>query len=328
MALGKTATLEEISRTVSKEIEIFRREYRGNFATDAPFLEPVLSYIVQTDGKYIRPIIFFLSQGLISTPRIDSVKIPVLLELVHTASLLHDDVVDRSPVRRGRKTINTVWDNKISVLTGDYLLARVLSLIDEINSSDVLRIVSRLVTHMSRGELRQALDGNIDRMDEENYIQIIYEKTAGLFEAACELAGIAANGSEDEIERLRLLGKYFGIIFQIRDDILDFTGYPKEMGKPVGQDLGDGKMTLPFIVAMRRASGVERREVAARLRRGSKADIDWIYELIKRYDGVEGAQKRARRFVESAIDVLFKFNPSVYRESMEKLIYLDLERVG
>ena len=248
---------KEIIKLISKELELFEEEYRQQFRTESFVIQPLLDYLIVTKGKWFRPILFFLSQGLINRPKSESVRIAVLLELLHAATLIHDDVVDSSPERRGRKTLNEKWGDKVSVLTGDFLLAKVLKLGVESRWPEVLGVISRVVTKMADCELRQVIQPPEEDQTPESYFRVIQDKTAGFFAAASELGGIVAGADSVENERLIFIGDYFGMAFQIRDDILDLSGSCGQMGKPVRQDTYNGKITLPLIFALEKASIAE-----------------------------------------------------------------------
>ena len=312
--------------SIAKELELFEKEYSLQLDSEKAFLQPLFYYIKQQRGKWLRPALFFLSQGLVDSPRPTTVQIAVLIELLHLATLLHDDVVDHSLVRRGKKTLNAVWNERISVLMGDYLLARVLSLGVEARRPEILEIISRVVVEMGEGELWEVLEGkNID-IPVEEYLRAIYQKTAVFFGAVCELGGLVISASFSEKERLRQFGEAFGMAFQIRDDILDFSGSAEFMGKPVGQDIDNGKITLPLIFALEKISPKGKKDISQRLKRKTEKDRRWIEEFVKERNGIRKSQEKAVVFTEKSIEILKTFPHSIYRESMEKLVTEDLER--
>ncbi len=317
----------KISDPVRTELELFEKEYECQFQPNSDFLIPLLKYTHKEKGKRIRPILFFLTQGLIDKPNSESVRIAVLLELLHTATLIHDDVVDHSLMRRGRKTPNAMWGNKVAVLLGDYLLAKVLALGVQTRWKDVLKIIAQVVMDMGKGELRQVVIGTTTQVDEKEYYRIIKGKTAALFQATCELAGLVANGTPKERSQLNRLGEYFGLSFQIRDDILDLTGQSKLMGKPAGQDIDNSKVTLPIILALKHASETEKKQFFKKFLDEKEKDAKWIFEFIDCKKGVQRAQIQSEQYANKAIDILSTFQSSIYRESIEKLVKHDLVRV-
>jgi len=319
--------LKEIISSISEEIELFEKAYLFQFQSDRDFLRPLLNYIGKKRGKRLRPILFFLSQGLVRKPDPNSIPIAVLLELLHTATLVHDDIVDNAAVRRGEKTVNALWGDRVSVLVGDYLLAKVLALGVQSCWKGVLDVVSRVVMDMGRCELRQSLSPENREMREKAYFQLIQEKTAGLFAASCELGGLIVPVSLEEKKWLNHFGDYFGMVFQIRDDILDVSGHAEKMGKPVGQDVFNGKATLPLILALEEISEEERQNVITMLKLSKEGDGKWIAEFIKKNSGLEKAQERAEDLTQKALAILKNFKSSVYRDSMERLVMHNLERV-
>ena len=321
-------SLKKMIRPVAKELELFEKEYLYQLSSDTDFLRPLLKYVQGGKGKRLRPVLFFLSQGLIAQPNPESVKIAALLELLHTATLIHDDVVDDSAERRGKKTLNMVWGNHISILFGDYLLAKVLILGVQSDWREALEIIAKVSMNMGKGELRQTIQGIEKKFSGDEYFRIIREKTAYLFMAACELAAVVVKTTEKERARLCQLGENFGMAFQIRDDILDFSGHSDEMGKPMGQDMSNGKVTLPLIMAFEDAAEGDRRRVMQKFIRNTEDDREWIQEFVKKKGGIGKAQEKARNFVEHAREALMTFEPSIYRESLEELMTFDLERMG
>jgi len=321
-------TLEEVSNIITNELDCFEKEYLGQFQTDNTFLQPLLNHIGQLRGKRLRPILFFLSQGLFDQPNLKSTQIAVLLELLHTASLVHDDVVDGSSIRRGRRTLNAIWGDRVSVLVGDYLLAKVLSLGVEVSWKGVLDTISRVVLDMGQGEIQQIMGGRVEGMTVEEYFRVVKQKTAGLIAAACELGGRVMDAPSSERRQLSRFGEYFGTAFQIRDDILDLSGVVYLMGKPVGQDFSNGRVTLPILLALDGSSDEEKERVFKKLENSTESDGKWIREFVEKRGGILRAQERAAFFSKKAVDVLELFKPSIYREGLERLVMYDLKRVG
>ena len=328
MCVFESQTLEKIAGPVSDELDLFEKEYLDHLRSDADFLQPLLDHVGKGRGKRLRPLVFFLSQGLISRPNRKSTPIAVLLELLHTATLIHDDVVDGSAERRGRQSMNAIWGNRVSVLLGDYLMAKVLALGVAAPWEGILRIISTAVTDMGRGELRQILEDADKKISMDAYFQIIQGKTAGLFRAAAELGGLVVQAGVDQRNRLCRLGEAFGMAFQIRDDILDFAGHARHMGKPIGQDVSNGKMTLPLILAMEGISEEVKQGIVQRLSKDSKAEAEWIGRFVKEHQGIERAHEKARMFAKEAEEILATFNASVYRTAWGELVTHELERSG
>jgi octaprenyl-diphosphate synthase len=271
-------------------------------------------------GKRLRPIVFFLVQGLFSKPDERSLEIAVLIELLHTATLIHDDVIDGSMERRGSDTLNAVWGDRISVLMGDLLLAKVLQLGVRSPWPGVLETIAPVVHSMVTAELRHEMEPPDGHQSEAFYFRIISDKTAGLFSAAAILGGIVKEASEDRIERLRLLGSLYGTAFQIRDDILDVTGSPDIMGKPRGQDALNGRWTLPLLMARKQAGVRERKALSERMGTKKPQDSAWIHDFIIRHQGVPEALRKCDHIVKDAVEILRGFDDSIYRKSLMALL--------
>lgn len=326
MYLSADTSFSRFTHSIHEEIAAFEKAYSEQLQPEAPFLGELISHIGKGRGKRLRPILFFLSQGLVSRPSVGTARIAVLLELLHTATLIHDDVLDNSSDRRGFPTLNALWGERVSILMGDYLFAKVLQLGVDTDRPEILRIIARAVKDMGRGELWQTLKGNDEGLTPEEYYDLIRDKTAGLFSAACELGGIAAGADPDQIERLRLIGEGFGLAFQIRDDVLDLTGIEERLGKPVGQDVTNGKMTLPCILALQDADEDERGIIMDHFKKASNESVRCIVQFIKEREGVEKALEEARRWIAGVNDRIESFSPSVYRESLKELVLFGLRR--
>ncbi|MFC1502230.1 polyprenyl synthetase family protein [bacterium] len=320
--------IETISECISQELDLFEKAYKEEFQRGDAVLLPVLEYVGKEKGKCIRPSLFFLCQGLINKPKLTSIPVAVLLELLHIATLVHDDVVDQSVTRRGKDTLNALWGDNVSVLLGDYLLAKVLALGVSVPWTSVLSVISRAVMGMGKEELRQVLETPEKKFTITNYLRNIHGKTAGFMSASSELGGIVMEADNTVIVQLRRLGTAFGMAFQIRDDILDITGSEDILGKPVGQDMANGKITLPLILALEQVPTEEKEKVLQRQSAPKSKNGMWIREFIERYNGVQLAQQKAEIFINKALQILMTFPSSVYRDALQKIIVHDLERMG
>jgi octaprenyl-diphosphate synthase len=312
---------------IQQELELFEKEYKKQFMVDDATMQPILDYIAQKSGKRIRPVLFFLSQGLLGKPVSESVLLAVMIELLHTASLIHDDVVDSSQQRRGADTLNAVWDNKISVLLGDYLLAKVLQIGVSLQYEGVMDLLSDVVIRMGKGELQHIIKNEDESLSVQEYLSIVRNKTAGLFSAACVLGGMAVSASPVQKKRFNHLGKSIGISFQIRDDILDLNGSLRQMGKPAGQDLFNGTITLPLICAVQEARARGETIRYSDIKSQFLMEENWLFKFLDRFKGIEMAQRQAKQFTDEALRILQQFKPSIYREALEELIHYDRVRV-
>lgn len=304
----------------------FDRAYAAHFETHLSFLEPLLTHVHRSRGKRLRPLLHFLVQGLICGCVDENVLTAVLLELLHTASLIHDDVVDEADIRRGRDTVNTRWGNKVAVLTGDYLFADILSLGVEAGGNGVISIVARTARQMGSGELRQTLLSGTSLPNRNAYFKDIEDKTASLYAAAAEMGALLAHASAEEKQRATEFGRRFGLLFQIRDDILDFTGDDSQLGKPVLQDVRDGKATLPLILAAQHANAETLRRIETALNRCDETDVSWVQDFVEEHSGIAAAQAEAASQARQAVALLDDFGPSQYKQLLVKLVLADLER--
>lgn len=273
-------------------------------------------------GKRLRPILFFLCQGMIDTPRPNSVNTAVMIELVHTASLLHDDVIDESHRRRGEKTLNAVLGNHFSVLMGDYLIARMMTMGQELKNGG-MHVLSHAILTMTHAEIKQALCENTC-MEEDVYMDIIRGKTGALFQAATDLAASTVNAGKDVQLQLRKLGLQFGLSFQIQDDILDYTGSSGTLGKPVHHDLLKGQFTLPVILAFEELSAEERMTLFQQLGNNELSYKHFIGLVRNR--GIEKTKNCLLKYSRQACNILQQFPESPYRTALENLFQFNMER--
>ena len=313
-------------RPVHNELSLFESELRAALEVEDVSIKPLFMPLLKDRGKRLRPIFFFLVQGLFSKPDKRSVDVAVLIELLHTATLIHDDVIDCSTERRGGTTLNALWGDRISVLMGDFLLARVLQIGIHSRWPRVLETITPVVLSMVTAELRHEKEPPAEAMSEAFYFRVIKDKTAGLFSAAAVLAGIVKDASHDRIEILSRLGELYGIAFQIRDDILDVTGSPDRMGKPSGQDVLNGRWTLPLLMAWQNASQSERKELFKKMDSKGPDDIAWIRTFIIRHQGATHALRKCEDIVSQAIGLLNGFDPSIYKEALMSLLNHVTER--
>jgi len=317
----------EITGLVQDELNRFEQAFQEQFQSRHAFLQPILDYLCWEKGKRMRPLLFFLSQGMIDKPSSDKVHLAVMLELTHMASLIHDDVIDESIRRRGKQTLNSIWGNQISVLLGDYFFSKVMSLAVQEGHQDMLKTISTAVVEMGRGELRQAIDADPGQLNVNTYLTIIEEKTASLFGASCVLGGLSVSASQSQIQKLEIIGRRFGMAYQIRDDMLDFSGESDETGKPINQDLLNGKMSAPLIFALEHCPD-QKKKVYEKLQQGSVSACEWLMQFIQETGGNEKARLKMQAITQEAIDQLITFPESSFRAALEKLLIFDMERVS
>ena len=309
-------SLSDIRQPVEGELKEFRRYFRKAMRSNVGILDKVTRYVLRQKGKEIRPILVLLSAKLCGGITESSYRAAALVELLHTATLVHDDVVDDAERRRGVFSINALWKNKIAVLLGDFLLSRGLLLALDHEEYDLLHTVSDAVRRMSEGELLQIEKARKMDIDEEIYFRIISDKTASLI-AACMVAGaVSADADADTQAKVRTIGEQLGLAFQIRDDLFDYGTV--DVGKPLGLDLQEKKMTLPLIASLQRAEASERKRILKIVRKKKKRsrDITEVGEFVKKHGGLAYARSKMESLAADAAESLSNFPPSDARDAL------------
>lgn len=320
-------TIEQIRQPVAEEFRLFERSFEQALQTDNTLLKEVLSVVLARRGKQLRPLLVLLSAKLCHGINEKTIQTAVALELLHTASLIHDDVVDGSDTRRGLPSVNARWNNKIAVLVGDYLLAKVINILSEIRNVKILNIVSDMGRALSKGELLQLHSKDDMWITEKDYFRIIEHKTARLFAACCE-AGAASSGATMKQETaLSCFGEELGICFQMQDDILDYSD-SEELGKPTMSDIRDGKVTLPLLISLNRAPKQEAQRIIALTQQdfSLKTEND-IKSFVLRYDGIRYAQQRMREHQQTALSALTAFRENLTTNALTLLLEHTVNRV-
>jgi len=275
-------------------------------------------YIMRQRGKRVRPALVFLAAGACGTIGERSFIAAAMVELLHTATLVHDDVVDQADMRRGVASINAVWKNKVAVLVGDYFLSRGLLIAVNSGEFDYLRVTSDAVRRMSEGELLQMQKSRQKTIDEETYFRIISDKTASLISTCCAVGAISATDDEAKRAALTQYGELVGLAFQIRDDVLDYTSRTFILGKPVGNDIREGKVTLPLIYAMAKADSSDAKKILGivKSKRADRKDVARVIDFVERNGGISAAQERAEALKQQAVSQLEGFAPSIYQSAL------------
>jgi octaprenyl-diphosphate synthase len=319
--------LSDISKPIDRFIPAFEAVLREQMKSNVLLLDTVVRYIVKQRGKRIRPMLVLLSAAVCGEVGQRTYVGASMIEILHTASLVHDDVVDESSERRGMASINAVWKNKIAVLAGDYLLSRGLLIACNNEEFDFLRITSGAVKRMSEGELLQIQKSRQLDIDEETYFRIIGDKTASLISSCCEIGAASASNDTAHRAALREYGELVGCAFQIKDDIFDYTSTGSLIGKPVGNDVKEKKLTLPLIHAFGKAPKKEAKEILKIIKGNpQKADIRAIVSFVERYDGIHYAAQRAQELVERAKQTLTMFADSPAKQALTNFADFALER--
>ncbi len=319
-------SLAAIKQPVEKELIAFEKHFRNAMRSKVALLDKIMYYIVRRKGKQMRPLFVFLSAAVFHKPGESCFRAASLVELLHTATLVHDDVVDDAFQRRGFFSINALWKNKVAVLVGDYLLSRGLLLALENKEFRLLEIVSQAVREMSEGELLQMEKARKLDIEEAVYYDIIRQKTASLIASCCAAGAASVIDNEETIEKMRLFGEKIGIAFQIRDDLFDFGD--QEVGKPRGIDLKEKKLTLPVIYALDNAEPALRKQIIRKIRKNhnEKDKVQEVIAFVKESGGLDYAREAMNKYRQDAFDILYTLPDNPARQSLEQLVRYVTER--
>lgn len=305
----------------------FEHRFRDAMRSRTPLLDRIMHYIVKRKGKQMRPMFVFHTAGMCGRITDSTYTGAALIELLHTATLVHDDVVDDSLQRRDFFSINALWKNKIAVLVGDYLLSRGLLIAVERREHDILEIVSQAVKMMSEGELLQLEKARRLDVNEQIYYDIIRQKTASLIASCCAVGAKSSGADVQAVEQMRLFGELAGQAFQIKDDLFEFEKN-LNTGKPTGIDIKDSKMTLPLIHALSNTSSSEKRRIIRLIKssRQHPEDVAQVIKFVNESGGLKYAAEMMHKFRDRALEILKRFSQSVYRQSLEQLVIFSTER--
>lgn len=318
--------VDQIKQPIAGEIEAFEMKFKTSMKSDVPLLNRITHYIVKSKGKQMRPMFVFFAAKLCGGITESTHRAAALVELLHTATLVHDDVVDNAYERRGFFSINALWKNKIAVLVGDFLLAKGLLLSVNNDEFGLLKILVDAIRQMSEGELLQM--EKVRRMDinEDLYFDVIRQKTASLIASCCACGAASAGADEQTIEKMRLFGEMVGLAFQIKDDTFDFG--TDGVGKPLGIDIKEKKVTLPLIYALNTV-GATRRKQIINLVKNHKDDpkkIQEVIDFVNEHDGIHHANQKMMEYQNAAFDILYQFEKSEARDGLEQLVKYTTER--
>lgn len=318
--------LKEIQAPIAHEMAEFEKKFRDSMKSKVQLLDKIMTYIVKRKGKQMRPMFVFLSCGVAGEINESTYRGAALIELLHTATLVHDDVVDDANYRRGFFSINALWKNKIAVLVGDYLLSRGLLLSVEHGDHELLKIVSNAVKEMSEGELLQMEKARKLDIDEDVYYDIIRQKTASLIASCCAVGASSSGADVATVEKMRLFGEKVGMAFQIKDDLFDYG--TAEIGKPLGIDIKEKKMTLPLIYALRNAGLIEKKKVIFIIKHQSHKNkkVREVIEFVKGSGGLDYAQEVMEKYYNEALAILQSFKDSTFKNSLNDLVQFTIMR--
>lgn len=322
------STIKEIQQPIAEEMEKFESWFRDSMRSRVSLLDNIMHYIIKRKGKQMRPMFVFLSSKMFA-PTTNSTYIAAsMIELLHTATLVHDDVVDDSSKRRGFWSINAIWKNKIAVLVGDYLLSKGLLLAVDNKEFELLQIMSNSVREMSEGELLQIEKARRLDITEEIYFDIIRQKTATLIAACCAAGASSAKATKENIEKMRLFGEYTGIAFQIKDDLFDYGSDGETIGKPTGIDIKEKKMTLPLIYALNKASWLEKRKIIYIIKNQNQntKKVKEVIDFVITSGGLAYAQKAMLEYKNKALEILNQFEQNDANKALAQLVIYTTER--
>jgi len=318
--------LKDIQSPVASEMAEFEKKFRQSMKSKVMLLDKIMGYIVKRKGKQMRPLFVFLSAGSVGKISEATYRGASLIELLHTATLVHDDVVDDSHYRRGFFSINALWKNKIAVLVGDFLLSRGLILSMDNGDHDLLRITTHAVKEMSEGELLQMEKARKLDINEEIYYEVIRAKTASLITSCCRVGAASAGADEETVAKMGEFGENVGMAFQIKDDLFDYGAF--EIGKPTGIDIREKKMTLPLIHALSKATKSEVRRIKKLVKKSESKPkvVNEVIAFVKNSGGIEYATTVMESYHQKAKDILASLPESQYRSSLEDLVQFTIER--
>jgi len=318
--------MELAKKVISKELALFEVHFREAMKSRVALLDRIMQYIVRRKGKQLRPMFVLLSAKLGGEINDASYRAASLVELLHTATLVHDDVVDEASERRGFFSINALWKNKIAVLVGDYLLSKGLLLSLDNKDHRVLQLLSTAVRLMSEGELLQLEKSRKLNLDESIYYEIIGGKTASLLASSCAAGASTTFENDDDIEKMRLFGEKIGMAFQIKDDLFDYSS--EAIGKPTGNDIKEKKLTLPLIYTLNNCDAALRKKIIYIIKNQNtqKDKVDFVLDAVENFGGIAYATKKMFAFRDEALEILHSFPTSDVREALEELVRYTTDR--
>jgi len=315
--------LKQIQKPIFNEMNGFRSMLRSSISSDNILIDKVVNYILKRKGKQIRPLFVFLSAGLSGTISNSTYRAAILIEILHTATLIHDDVVDESNYRRGFFSVNALWKSKYSVLIGDYLLSKGLELSVNNNDFKFLGILSEAVKNMSEGEITQLKKSKTLNINEKDYFKIINQKTASLFSSCCEMGSLSSGANKKNVLLMREFGSLVGQAFQIRDDLFGYLSH--DIGKPSLNDFKQRKMTLPLIYALSKSNSFEKREILKNIK--DFKSVKKIISFVKEKNGIAYSENTMNAMIIKSKKILNSFPDSLYKESINNLLDYTINRV-
>jgi len=318
--------MELVKQVIGQELDLFEKKFSDSVKGSNPLLDRIMRFIIRRKGKQMRPMFVFLSAKIAGDIKDKTYRAASLIELLHTATLVHDDVVDNAMLRRGFFSINALWKNKIAVLVGDYLLAKGLLLSLDNDDFEILKITSRAVKEMSEGELLQMEKARKLDIKEDIYFEIIRAKTASLLSSACSAGAYSATDDLKVSEHFRLFGEKVGIAFQIKDDLFDYG--QDNVGKPTGIDIKEKKMTLPLIYTLNNADAATKRKIIyiVKNQNTDRKKVEEVIDIVNKSGGIEYAAQKMNQYKEEALTLLRQYPQTPQRDAMESLVNYAIDR--
>ena len=322
--------LKYITEPIFDDIKLFEKEFRNALRSEVRMINMIGKYILRHKGKHIRPILTILSSRLCGQPTLNSYKAAAMIELLHVATLIHDDVVDDANQRRGFPSINRMWKNKVAILMGDFIFSKTLINMIGLKDFSALELIASTAEKLAAGEILQIEKSLTKSMNEKSYYDMIYQKTASLVSTSCELGAITSSGKDKDREAMINYGTKLGMAFQVKDDLFDILGHEKETGKDMGADVKKNLVTLPLIHAYDKASKVETIKLNRILssKKKTRFDLDHLKEIVDKAGGFNYAKEKIVEFNEQALDALSPYPDSPYKQSMVDLIAFNMQRTG
>ncbi|HDR1156293.1 TPA: octaprenyl diphosphate synthase [Pasteurella multocida] len=320
-------SIDDIQKLIHRDMQKTNETILAQLNSDVTLINQLGYYIIQSGGKRIRPMIAILAARVLGFHGEQPITCATFIEFIHTATLLHDDVVDESALRRGNPTANAEFGNAASVLVGDFIYTRAFQLMTQLDSLRILKVMSDATNVIAEGEVQQLMNVNDPNTTEENYMQVIYGKTARLFEAATHCAAILAHATEAQENALREYGCYLGTAFQLVDDILDYSADAKALGKNIGDDLAEGKPTLPLLHAMHHGNPAQAKLIREAIEQGGKRDIlEDVLTIMTEHKSLDYAMMRAKQEAQKAVDAIALLPENEYKQALISLAYLSVDR--
>ncbi len=320
--------LKAISELIADDMQAVNQTILSNLQSDVVLINQIGAYIVNSGGKRLRPQIVLLAAQACGYNGQDHIDLAAIIEFIHTATLLHDDVVDGSDLRRNQETANAVWGNEASVLVGDFLYSRSFEMMVSVGQMRVMDVLSHATNRIAEGEVLQLLNCNNPETTEADYMEVIKRKTATLFEAGARLGGVITNAAPEREKAMADYGLHLGIAFQLVDDSLDYNSSNEDIGKNIGDDLAEGKPTLPLLQAMKVGSKTQREKLQEIIEKGGLDEIDFVMEAIRTTDAIAYTEDMARQEAQKAKAALEAIPPSPYRDALAALADFSVSRTS